>query len=182
MQPIKVFISSVQSEFELERKWICDYIRSDALLGKFFQPFLFEELPAICKSAQQAYLEAAATCDIYVGLYGLKYGYEDEDGISPTEREYDIATANSRYCLIFLKDVDQTLQHPKETIFISKVEQSVVRKKFLSYEELRSAVYASLIHYLEEKEIIRMLPFDATYHLTAKLEDIDENKVKQFVD
>nr|WP_302831416.1 DUF4062 domain-containing protein [uncultured Bacteroides sp.] len=182
MQPIKIFISSVQTEFESERKWLCEYIRRDALLGKFFQPFIFEELPAISKSAQQAYLEAAAVCDIYLGIYGLNYGYEDEDGISPTEREYDVATANSRYRLIFLKDVERTLQHPKETIFIAKVEQSVVRKKYLSYEELRSAVYAALIRYLEEKEIIRMLPFDATYHLTAKLEDIDDNKVELFVD
>lgn len=182
MQPIKIFISSVQSEFESERKWLCEYIRRDALLGKFFQPFIFEELPAISKSAQQAYLEAAAACDIYLGLYGLKYGYENEDGVSPTEKEYDAATASSRYCLIFLKDVDPMLQHPKETMFIAKVEQSVVRKKFLSYEELRSGVYAALIRYLEEKEIIRMLPFDATYHLTAKLEDIDEHKVELFVD
>lgn len=182
MQPIRIFISSVQSEFESERKWLCEYIRRDALLGKFFQPFIFEELPAISKSAQQAYLEAAAACDIYLGLYGLKYGYEDEDGVSPTEREYDAAVANSRYCLIFLKDVDRMLQHPKEMMFIAKVEQAVVRKKFLSYEELRSAVYAALIRYLEEKEIIRMLPFDATYHLTAKLEDIDEHKVELFVD
>lgn len=61
------------------------------------------------------------------------------------------------------------------------MEQSVVRKKFASYEELRSAVYAALIRYLEEKEIIRMLPFDAAYHLTATLEDIDENKLELFV-
>lgn len=182
MQPIHIFISSVQSEFESERKWLCEYIRRDALLGRFFQPFIFEELPAINKSAQQAYLEAAASCDIYLGLYGLKYGYEDEVGVSPTEREYDVAVANSRYRLIFLKEIDKTQQQPKEAIFIAKVEQSVVRKKFVSYEDLRSGVYAALVRYLEEKEIIRMLPFDATYHLTAKLEDIDENKVEQFVD
>lgn len=33
-QEIKVFISSVQREFAKERRQLCDYIRTDALLGK----------------------------------------------------------------------------------------------------------------------------------------------------
>ena len=56
MKPIKIFISSVQKEFARERRWLCDYIRQDALLGKFFSPFLFEEMPAADLSAQEAYL------------------------------------------------------------------------------------------------------------------------------
>lgn len=83
MNPIKVFISSVQSEFASERIALCDYIRGDALLGKFFQPFIFEELPAENCSAPQAFLPEAAACDIYVGLLGDSYGYENEAGISP---------------------------------------------------------------------------------------------------
>jgi hypothetical protein len=53
MQRKKVFISSVQSEFADDRMRLCNYIRQDALLGKFFEPFLFEESPAIDLSAQQ---------------------------------------------------------------------------------------------------------------------------------
>jgi hypothetical protein len=92
MNPIKIFISSVQSEFASERENLRNYIRQDALLGRFFQPFIFEELPAINKTVQQAYLEEVSLCDIYVGLFGSLYGYEDEEGVSPTEREYDTAT------------------------------------------------------------------------------------------
>ena len=33
---IKVFISSVQSEFAQERKLLFDYLTTDALLGRFF--------------------------------------------------------------------------------------------------------------------------------------------------
>ena len=54
MAEIKIFISSVQTEFADERKRLCDYIRQDALLGRFFVPFIFEELPAINTSAQEA--------------------------------------------------------------------------------------------------------------------------------
>ena len=42
----RVFISSVQKEFAKERKALASYIRNDAILGKFFEVFLFEEVPA----------------------------------------------------------------------------------------------------------------------------------------
>jgi len=57
MPRIKIFISSVQSEFAEERQFLCDYISTDALLGKFFIPFIFEQLPAQDTTAQRAYLE-----------------------------------------------------------------------------------------------------------------------------
>lgn len=147
---IRVFISSVQREFAEERQLLCKYIREDALLGKFFLPFIFEELPAINLSAPEAYLTEASTSDIYLGLYGHDYGYEDAEGISPTEREYDAATANNRHRIVFIKRCDE--RNPKEQNFIHKVEQDVVRKSFADYDELRTAVYASLIRFLEEKD------------------------------
>lgn len=45
MIPIKIFISSVQREFAEERAMLSSYIRNDALLGKFFDVFIFEETP-----------------------------------------------------------------------------------------------------------------------------------------
>lgn len=179
MAEIRVFISSVQAEFADERQRLCDYIRQDALLGRFFIPFIFEELPAINNSAQEAYLTEAGQCDIYLGLFGERYGYEDKEGISPTEREYDVATQQHKHRLIYLKNVPA--RHPKEERFIHKVEQDVVRKSFSGYDELRTAVYTSLVRYLEEKEYLRLLPFDATFHRTATLNDIDPAKVELFV-
>lgn len=176
---IRVFISSVQREFAEERQLLCKYLREDALLGKFFVPFIFEELPAINLSAPEAYLTEASTSDIYLGLYGHDYGYEDAEGISPTEREYDVATANNRHRIVFIKRCDE--RHPKEQSFIHKVEQDVVRKSFADYDELRTAVYAALIRFLEEKEYLRLLPWDASICPYAKLDDIDEDKVDEFV-
>ena len=80
-----VFISSVQSEFAKERKLLAEYIRQDALFSMYFEPFIFEELPAQDRSAQTAYLEQAANAEVYLLLMGEKYGYEDGEGISPTE-------------------------------------------------------------------------------------------------
>ncbi len=87
MKKIRVFISSVQSEFAEERQMLFDYLTSDALLGLFFEPFIFEKLPAANHSVSSIYLKEVEQCDLYIGLFGKDYGYEDAEGISPTERE-----------------------------------------------------------------------------------------------
>ncbi|MBR4217694.1 MAG: DUF4062 domain-containing protein [Bacteroidales bacterium] len=180
MNEIKIFISSVQREFAKERRMLCDYIRTDALLGRFFIPFIFEDMPAKDISAQKAYLTQAAECHIYLGIFGTQYGYEDADGISPTEREYDTATAHFAHRLTYTLRTDAP-RHPKEQAFISKVEQDVVRRDFATYEELRTAVYTSLIDYLAQKEVIRRVPFDAAAHTVATYNDIDPERVRTFV-
>ncbi len=62
---IKIFISSVQSEFSKERKMLYDYISNDAMLGRFFQPFIFEKLPAKSRKPDDVYLKEASKSDIY---------------------------------------------------------------------------------------------------------------------
>lgn len=180
MAEIKIFISSVQAEFSSERKMLYDYIRQDALLGQFFEPFIFEKLPSADISAQQAYLSEAAQSDIYLGILGQQYGNEDASGVSPTEREYQQATENHRYRIAFIKRASD--RHPKQQSFIEKVQSQLVRKSFADYEELRTAVYSSLVRYLEEKEIIRRFPFDATLHPSATIDTMDPEKVRIFVE
>lgn len=182
MQSIRIFISSVQQEFAKERKALAEYIRTDALLGRFFEVFIFEEIPAKSQSTSQVYLGEVEQTDIYLALLGANYGYEDAEGISPTEREFDLATNLHKDRLVFIKRMDKELRNDKEASFIKKAEQCVVRKSFGDYEELRSAVYASLVRYLEDNEYLRLLPFDATLHPTATFADIDEDKVDIFVE
>lgn len=79
MKRIRIFISSVQSEFAREREMLGQYIRQDVLLGRFFETFLFEDVPANEASPQQVYLGEVEMSDIYLGLYGNKYGYEDAE-------------------------------------------------------------------------------------------------------
>ena len=61
----------------------------------------------------------------------------------------------------------ESKREPKEQVFVKKVEQELVRRSFTTYEELRTAVYNSLIDYLEQKEFIRKAPFDAAAHPVA---------------
>ena len=181
MKRIRIFISSVQSEFATERAMLGEYIRRDALLGKFFETFLFEDVPANEASPQQVYLGEVEISDIYLGLYGNKYGYEDADGVSPTEREYDRAAELHKTRLIFIKSLDEENRHPKESALIKKVERDIVRRTFVDLEGLRTSVYASLVRYLEEKEYIRWQPFDAAFDTNATLEDLNEDKMHEII-
>jgi predicted HTH transcriptional regulator len=181
MPKTRLFISSVQAEFTVERQMLFDYLMSDPLLGKFFEPFLFERLPAIDQKTDALYLTEVQQCDIYLGLLGTQYGFEDEAGISPTEREFDHATAHHKTRFIFLTSHNHEERHAKENAFIQKAQQVLIRKRFATMDELKTSVYATLVNYLIEKEVIRTGPFDATTQPSATLEDIDENKVREFV-
>lgn len=101
MRKIKVFISSVQSEFAEECQMLFMYLMQDALLGLFFEPFIFENVPASEHGVSQTYLDKMEKSDIYIGLFGIDYGYEDENGISPTELEFNRATELNKTRLIF---------------------------------------------------------------------------------
>lgn len=177
----KIFISSVQAEFAREREELYEYICSDPLLGKFFEPFLFELLPAIDQRADAVYFKAVEQSDIYLGIFGRQYGFENRDGFSPTELEFQYASELYKTRLVFLSNHKTEERHPKERLLIEKAQEVLIRKKFRTVDELKTAVYASLVRYLEEKEIIRSGPFDASLHAYATLLDIDEGKVKSFV-
>lgn len=144
MNKIRVFISSVQKEFAKERQMLFDYLMSDPLLGLFFDPFVFERMPAVDHSVQNVYLKEVEQCDIYLGLLGRSYGYEDEEGISLTEREFDRAWQLHKTKLIFLTNHRDEDRHSKEIGFIRKVEGLVVRKEFSSFSDLKVSVYTSM--------------------------------------
>ena len=177
----KIFISSVQAEFVQERKALHDYICADPLLGKFFEPFLFELLPAIDQRVDIIYLKEVEQSDIYLGIFGKEYGSQNAAGVSPTELEFNHATKLLKTRFVFLTHHSTEERHIKENQLINKAQEVLIRKKFNTIDELKSAVYAALIRYLEEKEIIRTGPFDASLHETATSDDIDDEKLKSFV-
>jgi predicted HTH transcriptional regulator len=181
MRKIKVFISSVQSEFADERQMLFDYLMQDPLLGLFFEPFIFERVPASSQRADNVYLDKVAECDVYLGVFGKEYGLPDNTGTSPTEYEYSHATNLNKVRLIFISHHSHTERHTKITDLIKRAEKEIVRKKFSNPSELKTAVYTSLVRYLEEKEYIRTGPFDASICAAASLTDIDIEKIIRFV-
>ena len=177
----RIFISSVQREFAKERRALAEMIRKDMLLGTFFDVFLFEEMAAQNRSAKSVYLDEVRNSDIYLGLFGSEYGFEDAEGVSPTEREYDLATECGKYRLAFVKRTAAHNRMPKERTLIAKVEREVTRKSFSSLAMLKKMVYEALFRYLQDRDVVSVRPFDGSYSLGVKLEDLDPERIANFV-
>lgn len=181
MTPIRIFISSVQREFSRERERLRDYLRGDPLMRRFFEVFLFEDIPASGRQPDEVYLGEVERCDIYVGLFGNEYGFEDAQGVSPTEREFDRATELDKHRLIFVMGADDGNRHPRMLDLIARAQAGLVRRRFATAAELVAGLYASLVQYLEAKELLRFGPFDAAQCSGATLDDLDVEGMYRFI-
>ena len=180
--PKTIFISSVQKEFSVERKILRDYIRGDALLRRFYDVFLFEDLPASDRRADDVYLDQVDRSSIYIGLFGDQYGRPDADGLSPTEREFDRATEQGKTRLIFVKGADDANRDRKMLALIRRAGNQLIRRRFTDTTELIREVYASLVETLEDCGLLQTMPFDDSPCSGATLKDIDSAAIEDFVD
>jgi predicted HTH transcriptional regulator len=176
-----IFISSVQKEFAAERKTLAEYIRGDALLRKHFEVFRFEELPPTDRRPGDLYLDAVDRADVYVGLFGVDYGSEDEEGCSPTEREFDRATQRGLNRLVFVKGGPNIDRDPKMESLIRRVQTELIRRRFSDISDLIAPLYASLIEHLEREGVIATRPLDAAAHPDASLDEISPDRIQRFL-
>lgn len=176
-----IFVSSVQKELAAERRALKEYVHHDPLLGRFFDVFLFEDTPAADRRADQVYLPEVDRCTIYCGLFGNDYGFENASGVSPTEQEFDRASAAGKTRLIFVKGTDDKSRQPKMRALISKAGGQLIRRRFESIPDLTAALYASLVEFLDTRGTIQSRPFEDRPAPGASLDDIDAGAVATFV-
>jgi len=177
----RIFLSSVQKELAAERRAIRDFVRGDPLFRRFFDVFLFEDLPASDRRADDVYLDEVGSCALYVGLFGQEYGNEDSDGVSPIEREFDQATALGKTRLIFVKGTDDAGRHPKMANLVRKAGGQLIRRRFNDISDLNAGLYASLVEHLERTGRLRTKPFDAAACPDATLADLSRERVVEFL-
>ncbi|TRZ78536.1 MAG: DUF4062 domain-containing protein [Deltaproteobacteria bacterium] len=179
----KIFISSVQKEFQQTRKDLKAFLLGDAVLHRFIsEVFLFEELPAKDRRADEVYLEQVKHCDIYLGIFGYEYGQEDQGGISPTEREYDYAGKLGRIRLIYVWGADEKQRADKMKMLVRKAGNELIRRRVENVSALTAEVYASLIDYLDGKGALRVPPFDTSPCENATLRHLSRKRVEWFLD
>jgi ATP-dependent DNA helicase RecG len=176
-----IFISSVQKELEEERRAVKAFVEGDPLLRRYFTAFLFEDLPASDRRADDVYLEEVDRCSVFVGLFGYEYGFEDMEGVSPTEHEFEPASSRGKTRLIFVKGADDRGRHPKMQALIRRAGSQLIRRRFGSIPELTASLYASLVETLECTGLLRTRPFDASACPQATLADLAEDKLRWFL-
>jgi predicted HTH transcriptional regulator len=128
------------------------------------------------------YLDEVENCDLYVGLFGNEYGSEDARGVSPTEREFDLATQKGKPRLIFVKGADDRTRHPKMIKLIRKAGAQLIRRRVTDSNDLTAALYAALVEHMEQSGDLRTLPFDASACPRATLNDLPQDKIQTFLE
>jgi ATP-dependent DNA helicase RecG len=176
-----IFVSSVQKELKADRRALKDYVQGDALLRRFFEVFLFEDIPAADRRPNEVYFDEVDRCSVYVGLLGNDYGFEDAEGVSPTEREFDRATSTGKMRLVFVKGTDDGARNPKMLKLVNKACSQLVRRRFGSVSELLEEVYASLVEYLEQEGLLRTAPFDGAACRGAAIADLSQTMLDEFL-
>jgi hypothetical protein len=180
---LKIVISSVQNEFKQLRLDLKAFLLGDAVLHRFIsEVFLFEELPAVDRRPDQVYLEKVEQCDIYLGILGYEYGSEDQQGISPTEHEYQHATRHRKIRLVYIWGSDEKKRHPKMKQLVRKVERELVRRHIEDFNALTSEVYASLVDHLDNMGALRVPPFDTAACDNATLQHLSAKRVDWFLE
>lgn len=178
----RIFISSVQKEFAAERVGLKKFIEANPTLSRFFSVFVLEkDIPATDQKTDEVYLGELKQSDIYIGLVGNEYGFEDAEGVSPTEREFDEATRLGVERLIFVKGANDAERHTKEQAFLRKISPELIRRRYSGWDELLTEVYASLDRILAAEQAYRQLPFDASPCDRATIDDMDPAKIKWFI-
>ena len=183
MKKLRVFVSSVQKELAGERRAVKNFILTDPLLSRFVESvFLFEDLPAADRSPDDVYLSEVEGCDIYLAIFGNEYGWKNQDGLSPTELEFNCATRSRRERLLFVKGEDDKGRDPDMVKLIRKAGGQLTRRRFIELSGLLREVYASLLTSLETRGLLHTLPFDDSPCSGATLADIDNDLVTEFVE
>ena len=180
---LKIFISSVQKEFAQQRLDLKAFLLGDAVLRRFVsEVFLFEELPARDRRADHVYLEEVERCDIYLGIFGYDYGFEDKGGVSPTEHEYNHATQHGKTRLIYVWGSEEKRRAPKMRKLVVKASSELIRRRIEDVNAMTAEVYASLVDYLDGIGALRVPPFDTSACGNATLKDLSRKRIDWFLE
>jgi len=159
------------------------FLLGDAVLRRFIADvFLFEELPATDRRADQVYLAEVEHCDIYLGLFGYEYGFEDPEGVSPTEREFEHASRHRKTRLIFVWGTDEKRRAIKMKKLVARASNELIRRRVEDYNALTSEVYSSLVDHLDRNGALRVAPFDTSACDGATIKQLSRKRIDWFLD
>ncbi len=97
-----------------------------------------EDFPALAASPQEACLEAARLCDLYLGLFGQRYS-------APTAEEYAEARGRGKPCLILVEEGGA--REPAQEVFLAQLDgwtEGHFRCTFRTPDDLKYQVARSL--------------------------------------
>jgi predicted HTH transcriptional regulator len=150
MKPIRLFISSVQKELELERAAVAALVSTDPFLLQHCVPVLFEKEPPPSRPAKKPYLDALKACQAYVLMIANEYGRADGD-LSATHQEYRTAQELDLPTVVLLKGSKDDARTKETKALIDEIKKDgFTYKRFHDREDLRPAMLDALRRMLAE--------------------------------
>jgi ATP-dependent DNA helicase RecG len=119
MKKLRIFVSSVQKELEIERVAVAGWVSSDARLAEMCDVILFEKEPLSGKRISKPYLASLKSCQIYLLIIDCEYGNPPE--FSATHEEYRFARENDMPMLVFIKGMSDRMRADKTKQFIDEI-------------------------------------------------------------
>jgi len=162
MNPLRLFISSVQKELELERAAVAALISTDPFLLQHCVPVLFEKEPPPARPAKRPYLAALGSCAIYVLVIANEYGQPDGE-ISATHHEYREAQKLKLPTIVFLKGARDDARSPQVQALIAETKKDgYTYKRFHDREDLKPLMLEALRRLLAEEFKIAATPAEVS--------------------
>ena len=177
MQQLVVFISSVVRDLKDTRKSVKEMLERS--LG--YKVVTSETEGSYASSSVLTCKRLARNCDIYIGIFGQKYGtLVPRLGISFTEMEFAEAYKdNPEKILIYVKTGEQ---EPRQKTFLRKVKDASLgyfaRNPFKNDEELIEGIKEDIANFVKErldivrkkglKVIKRVTPLEKDYAYTSR--------------
>jgi hypothetical protein len=135
----RIFVSSVMRDFADRRS-----AAKTAISTLDHLPVMAEDFGARPYSAQSACLEGVRSSDIYVGVFGRRYGDAAASGLSPTEEEFNEARHRGMTMLCFVESCEKEAEQESFLKRLKKYEDGLTIDRFDSPAELERKVIKAL--------------------------------------
>lgn len=164
MKPIRIFISSVQKELEIERAAVASLITTDPFLLQHCVPVQFEKEPPSARPAPQGYLATLRGCALYVLIIANEYGKPDGE-LSGTHYEYREARKLKMPTVVFIKgakDKDGARSPEMQAMIEETKKDGYKYVRFHDREDLKPAMLDALRRALAEEFSVKATSADVT--------------------
>ena len=147
---ISVFLSSTFEDMKEYRKAIIDRI-----IKRRMVPICMENWGANANKVTSVITDEVKKADIYLGIFGTRYGYVDENtNMSMTEIEYREALASNKPILVYIaknaKDDITTGDNSQKMLeLLTEIEKERIVYYFNSIDQLGEQVFADLERYIK---------------------------------
>ncbi|HYV07638.1 MAG TPA: DUF4062 domain-containing protein, partial [Blastocatellia bacterium] len=156
MEKFKIFVSSTSEDLTDHRKAIMELLSHLKQSG-----IAMEDFGSRPSDGASVSVDEVQNCDVFVGIYGFRYGYAPGGGKSITEMEFDAAFEGGKRCLCYFADKslapkaaeqgEESWKQSALAAFKARIDTELVRSTFTTPGDLAARLAADIVLLQDEK-------------------------------